>query len=263
MIVYDAKNQRLAIFQKKATPDFWDEHWQQDDLKKAVSSKQIYHFLKSVTAKYLKPGTKILEGGCGIGQVVFNLQSWGYKAYGVDFAEQTIQTVKNLVPNLKLTVQDVRKLDFPDHFFDGYWSLGVIEHFYEGYDEITNEMARVLKPGGYLFLTFPVMSPLRKLKARLHLYPKLDVTMNTQHFYEFMLNPDSVKKNLKRLGFTLMKSHPYDALKGLKDEVTFLQPVLQRIYNGKGIFTRGTRFLFTVIFARITGHMMLFVLKKK
>jgi len=53
---------------------------------------------------------------------------------------------------------DVRKLNFPDHYFDGYWSLGVIEHFYKGYDEIIHKIYRVLHPGGFLFLTVPEMS---------------------------------------------------------------------------------------------------------
>lgn len=263
MIVYDEKNKRLAVFEKQATPEFWDKHWQQDDLKKAVCSKQVYHFLKPVTTRYIRPGGKILEGGCGIGHTVFNLQSWGYDAYGVDFAKQTIDAVKKVVPSLNLCVQNVRHLEFPDTIFDGYWSLGVIEHFYDGYQEIAKEMARVIKPNGYLFLTFPVMSPLRKWKASLGLYQKQTTSMDLNTFYEFMLDPLRVKQDFEHFGFTLVQSHPYDALKGLKDEVPLFRPLLQSVYNGKGMVARGFRFVATLLLAKLTGHMMLFVFKKQ
>lgn len=49
-------------------------------------------------------------------------------------------------------MQDVRKLQFADGFFDGYWSLGVIEYFWEGYNEIVNEVKRVIKPGMFSVL---------------------------------------------------------------------------------------------------------------
>ena len=42
-----------------------------------------------------------------------------------------------------------------------------IEHFIDGYDAILSEMYRVIKEGGYLFLTVPSMSIIRKVKAAL------------------------------------------------------------------------------------------------
>ena len=64
----------------------------------------------------MKPRAKILEGGCEIGQNVYGLKSWGYEAYGVDFARETVERTKKEFPELKIFVQDVRKLDFPDNF---------------------------------------------------------------------------------------------------------------------------------------------------
>jgi len=42
-------------------------------------------------------------------------------------------------------------LKFPNNFFDGYWTLGVIEHFWEGYNQIIEEAKRVIKPGDIYF----------------------------------------------------------------------------------------------------------------
>ena len=50
---------------------------------------------------------------------------------------------------------------------DAYWSLGVIEHFFNGYKEIAEEANRILKNKGFIFLTFPSMNILRKQKQNL------------------------------------------------------------------------------------------------
>lgn len=59
-------------------------------------------------------------------------------------------------PNLRFKVEDGTKLSFTDNTFDLVYSISVIEHIYQKYSEAVVEMIRVLKPGGYLYLTFPV-----------------------------------------------------------------------------------------------------------
>ena len=262
MIAYDATNKRLAMFTREATPDFWDEQWSKDELLKNIQSGTTYHFLKSITAKHIPAGGRILEGGCGTGQVVFCLDAWGYEAYGVDYAARTVEIVRELVPKLRIRVGDVRHLDFPNSFFDGYWSLGVIEHFWEGFDPITKEAVRVLKPGGTLFLTFPWMSPLRRLKAGLGLYPDVGSTQEIGTFYEFMLDRRAVVRTLESQGFSCVEFMPYDALKGLKDEIPFLHPMLKKLYKSKTRVARAIRYALTMLFAQLTGHMILLVCKK-
>ena len=166
---FDRENRRL-VFEKenlrKADSKLWDSHWSDysgEDFAKDVKRKD--RFVLYYTSKYLPRGSKVLEGGCGIGDKVFSLHNYGFDAYGVDYATNTVSKVNQAVPELKITTGDVRKLDFDDHFFDGYWSLGVIEHFVDGYDAILSEMNRVIKEGGYLFLTVPSMSIIRKIHA--------------------------------------------------------------------------------------------------
>ena len=101
-----------------------------------------------------------------MGHQVHALNCQGYKARGIDFAEKTVHRVKEAVPELDIRVGDVRNLPIETNGLDGYVSIGVIEHFWEGYEAILSEMARTLKTKGFLFLDFPYMSPLRRFKVR-------------------------------------------------------------------------------------------------
>src|SRR6266540_3316910 len=163
---YDPIENRLVFEGEEATPDFWADSWRDEKLIASIKAGAHERFVSPITQKYITPGkdVRILEGGCGKGHFVYSLILRGYKAEGIDFAKQTIQEIHKVMPELPVRFDDVRKLSFPDNSFDGYWSLGVIEHFYAGYDDILDEMVRVIKPEGYLFVTFPHLSVLRRLK---------------------------------------------------------------------------------------------------
>lgn len=162
---YDSKFDRLIYIGQAATDQFWDEHWETDDFRKAITSNPNSYVTK-ITKKYLSIGSRILEGGCGQANNVYALHKYGFDVIGLDYASETVKKIKLNAPELSIKLGDVRKLPFDDNYFDGYWSLGVIEHFWLSYDDIASEMARVIRGGGYLFITFPMMSSLRQWKAK-------------------------------------------------------------------------------------------------
>lgn len=264
---FDWENNRLVCLEEAATAQFWDEHWSMENIKKAVEGGEGTRFVSFITKKFIKPAksVKILDGGCGKGQHVFALGKKGYSAYGIDFAKNTVSMVNKLFPELKVSYGDVRRLDFPDGYFDGYWSLGVIEHFWEGFDDTTEEMARVLKKGGILFLTFPHMSPLRKLKARLGKYRALGkCKKEPENFYQFALDCPFVINSFSKKGFKLIYKKPYDGIKGLKDEITqpAIKKIIQLIYDSRNPFLRTVKMAFYFILASVSGHIILLVFKK-
>ncbi len=261
---FDKNNNRLVYVGKAADDAYWDQHWKVESskLKEQIKVKND-GLVVGFTRKYLPQGTKIFEGGCGLGDKVCALHYNGYDAYGVDYAKETVKKVNHNAPELKIKVGDVRDLQFPDNFFDGYWSLGVIEHFYDGYEKIVSEMFRVLKPGGYLFLTVPVMSPLRKAKVRRKKYPEYEESEGMkENFYQFAFEPEDVIKNLKSRGFRLVDVKPYDGIKGLKDEVSILKPFLQYLYDKKSRASNIVKKVLDVIFRRFANHVCLFVMRK-
>lgn len=263
MRIYLSDKKVLAYYHQKATPDFWDKHWDKTELLLNIKTCTIDPYFIPMVKKFLPTGSLVLEGGCGIGHLVHALSYNGYQAIGIDFAQQTIETVKQVVPELDLRVGDVRTLPFKDEEFDGYISVGVIEHFGEGYNEIITEMSRVIKKGGFLFISFPYMSFLRKLKAKLRRYQSNTwEELNTQKdtFYQFALDHKRVLTDLKNVGFSLVAKKPFDGIKGFKDEVCFLKPFLQNIYDGKT--HQRLRPYLDKLFRPFAAHCILMVLRK-
>jgi len=145
---------------------------------------------------------------------------------------------------------------------DGYWSLGVFEHFQEGMQEQWDEASRVLRAGGYLFLTVPMMSPLRKLKARYNAYPTVtDVPKGS--FYQYAYSTQAILDSAEASGFVLVSTRLLDGIKGLKDEVTILKPVLQGLYDSKSLFARVMRRVVDAALRPLSGHIGYFVFKRR
>ena len=263
-VYYDKENRRLIYIEEEATLEFWNKHWDTKDFKEIIERGKNNRFVLRTLRKYLPHEKgKILEGGCGRGQLVYCMHVHGYDSIGVDFAKKTIERIKEAFPELDLRVGDVRDLKFRDNYFSGYWSLGVIEHFWNGYYDILKEMRRVLKKGGYMFLTVPYMSPLRRLKAKLGLYKEFRGE-EKENFYQFALSSEKVIKDFQAMDFKLLEKKPIDGLKGLNNEIGIFKPHLKKLYDSheKRIWIKGFIFILSEVLAVLgMGHLMFFVFR--
>ncbi|MFW5798540.1 MAG: class I SAM-dependent methyltransferase [Planctomycetota bacterium] len=157
---------------------------------------------------------------------------------------------------------DVRALPFDDGSFDGYWSLGVIEHFQQGYLDILAEARRVLRPGGILFLAAPSMSPLRRLKAKLNLYPRLEAPPDDEAFYQFALHPAAVISDCRKIGFALVNHHAYDPMTTLAQEAGPLGELFRWMQSSRSLAARLAERTCVSALTRVAGHSCLFVLRR-
>jgi SAM-dependent methyltransferase len=154
----------------------------------------------------------VLEGGCGRERFVNALSQQGYKAIGIDFAPKTVARIKEAVPELDVRIGDVRSLPIDSGTLDGYISAVVIEHFWDGYDAILAEMLGTMKSSGFLFVSFPYMSPLRRWKAKTGCYESRragEAEAPRGSFYQFVLPWQQVARDLGSHGFALCEAHPW------------------------------------------------------
>lgn len=117
--------------------------------------KWQYFYMKSYL-DILKTSDTTLDLGCGIGRWTFRIAERCKLVYGVDISEDNINYAKliNRYNNVHFKVMDIRKLDFPDEFFDNVISCGclclVLDK--DEFLQTLREVFRVLKAGGKLIL---------------------------------------------------------------------------------------------------------------
>lgn len=253
------KNGRIAYYGLKGdSTGFWSQHWEKVDWRAWLESGKngdLGHFEKPFL-KHLPKRGKILEAGCGLGQMVVALKARGYDIEGVEFSEKTVAMVNDYLRNdCSIRVGDVRDLNCPDDYYSAYVSLGVVEHFRDGPQEVLNEARRVVKPGGILILSVPRINPFRKLKATLGIYSDEP----TGEFYQYLFEERDVCKFLASASFTLISKYYYGAVKGLRDELPPFKYFHQKEWLSPEVTDRinGNRFLLW-----LASHMVLFVAQK-
>jgi len=270
VIYYDNRNKRLVYTGDASSAEFWDGFWMRTETSASVfrprTGKRAW--VVKVTNAYLKPGDgPILEGGCGGGDKLSLLHHHGFQVVGVDYARRTVETLSRVAPELDVRYGDVRRLDFADGYFAGYWSLGVIEHFHEGYEAIALEMARVIRPGGYLFITFPWMNRIRRIKARRGVYPIAKDPLD-EPFYQFALHAPHVRRDFEHLGFQMVAQGYPSVISGMIQDARLLaRPLaaLQRVRNRdlptKAMWYALDRVLNTTV-GGVFSHEVLLVMRK-
>ena len=109
--------------------------------------------------KFIKPNDKILDVGALTSPFTkgMNNQVTAIDILPEDnefgFSKNTLTKLKNR-PNIKSIIMDAQKMEFDDNQFDIVILTEVLEHIPD--DKLAaKEIIRVLKPGGYLFLTVP------------------------------------------------------------------------------------------------------------
>lgn len=106
-------------------------------------------------------GEKILDVGCGDGLLLPQIAKMGCKIEGVDLSPNALEEAKRRVEHLNISKQiklrkgSAEKLDYEDQSFDKVICNCTLEHI-ENDEKALNEMIRVLKIDGNLFLTVPV-----------------------------------------------------------------------------------------------------------
>lgn len=119
--------------------------WKRKDLKKALDSIGTHHTSGDIAA--------MLEIGCGVADIVPHLPA-GIRYTGLDPADYCVNEARNAFPQHRFTTGYAEKLPFVDDSFDLVFSAQTLQMF-ERPLKALHEMARVVRPGGYILLVAP------------------------------------------------------------------------------------------------------------
>ncbi|WP_455931281.1 class I SAM-dependent methyltransferase [Priestia aryabhattai] len=128
-----------------------DKYWNEVATKKEFTTPfQPELFLTDVNCN-----ATILDYGCGYGRTLFELRSHGYNhLHGVDFSVEMIKRAKSYDLEIDFQVIKSGKLPFPNDSFDAVLLFAVLTCVYKDEEQnaILNEIKRVLKPGGIIYI---------------------------------------------------------------------------------------------------------------
>ena len=140
----DAFNETTKFLDESFHSDGRDETVSPPLLSAAVRNTMLRRFLE------MRPEDVVLDLGCGSGRFCVWSAETGAHLVGADtgtfFAREALSTVD-------LVVGELRKLPFADGSVTKAYTIDVLEHLSpDGLTATLNEVARVLQPGGALFV---------------------------------------------------------------------------------------------------------------
>lgn len=130
----------------KYTESYYDSLYVQPFFSKFGISKLYYLYLayfSIITKAHLKKGDRVLDFGCGIGNIVWALRQFGIDAYGFD---PSISAKKfSRMPDYCI-YQKTATLPYKSHSFDVVFSTEVLEHVpQKSLTAVFTELERVAK----------------------------------------------------------------------------------------------------------------------
>lgn len=260
-LLADPKGRRVIETRDATDATEWEKIWAGRNVLREARYPGTLR-IAALTRKFLPAKSKVLDGGCGLGDKVLAFDRAGLVGYGVDTAKETLTVAKAEVPDLRVLVADVRALPFAAHSFDAHWSLGVIEHFFDDFDATAAEIRRTLRPGGYLFLSVPTLNATkrRRLASARYATFQADASGRSQ-FWQYYFSDDEVIEKFAALGFTLEMKSREGAYYGIKNDFRSIQPLLQFIEDKSKPLSRLVIRSCNILFNRWLFHTSIFVFR--
>ncbi|MEX0751138.1 MAG: class I SAM-dependent methyltransferase [Dehalococcoidia bacterium] len=118
-------------------------------------------FIKALTLAGDLRGKRVLDVGCGRGELVIQSALRGAEAWGIDYAQAAVDIAAQALAEIDdpasgrmhVDQMDVKALRFDDAFFDVVFMMDVVEHLYP--HELAaafDELHRTIRPGGLLVM---------------------------------------------------------------------------------------------------------------
>lgn len=142
-------------------------------------------------------GREVADVGCGTGRMAPYLLSQGLVPHGVDLSPEMIRVARRDYPEHRFALSDLRALPFDDGSMAGavaWYSLMYLSP--EDRPGAFGELARVVKPGGYLATAFKAGDDqLRRAGRTLDLGIEFDI---------YWLSPAEMERQVVEAGFQVV-----------------------------------------------------------
>ena len=161
---------------------------------------QVSSYLIDYGKEFLKhlKGKRILDLGCGPGRDSKYLSDHGLEVYSIDASREMVKEAKKRAPKAKVSQMDMRKLDFPQKFFDGVWANFSLLHLKkEALPKILSDIHQILKKEGILFIGLK--------QGNKEQWEKEKLNKNLRMFYSYY-QKDELTDRVKGAGFEIISA---------------------------------------------------------
>jgi len=161
--------------------------------------KKLYSFLLGFIAALPKEKGRIMDIGCGPGDILYLLKKAGFDVYGLDISQHAVEAAhKNGLENVAQGMED-KLADYPDEFFDCIRGSHVIEHI-PNPAKFLNLCRQKLKKDGSLILATPNINSFNRIIFGEHTKCYRDIPRHI-----ILFSNKGIVKLLKEAGFTDIK----------------------------------------------------------
>jgi SAM-dependent methyltransferase len=136
----------------------WRDVYEQEGVEGAIYRKRLDIVLRWIEELAIPTGQKVLEIGCGAGRCTVALAQRGYLIHAMDSVEGMLNSTQEhaieagVSSSVTTSLGDAHNLPFPDGSFGLVLAIGVIPYL-QFPQKGLSEMARVLRPGGFVLVT--------------------------------------------------------------------------------------------------------------
>jgi SAM-dependent methyltransferase len=169
----------------------------------------------------ITPGMKVLDVGCGRGEILRHCAQMGAATYGVDYAAVAVRMAQDVAAHTGHVYRaDAKHLPFPSERFDRVLMFDIVEHLHQWeLHQALLEAHRVLVPGGKIVIhtapnrwydayAYPLVRLVRTLQGQGRRYPRDPRGLNVAVNEDVHVNEQGLiglRLNLKRAGFRQAK----------------------------------------------------------
>jgi len=179
-----------------------------------LDDEDIFHEVHfKLFSNYITNNEKVLDVGCGTGRLLNILRKYSINCYGLDASQEMVNKIDN---KENIYIGSVFDIPFEKNFFDIVTSMDLMVHFDE-IEEILIQKLKVTKNQGLVIFNIGSHEHyiLSKNILKNEFNPIYENFKTTIHkpYYKTILDDDLVKLG-KKIGFSLVKSVPYNFFSG-------------------------------------------------
>lgn len=188
---------------KEKISKFWDYFVDNHGLRELSFARETGPSIIKLVRKYIKNNGKNLDYGCGGGYLIEYLIKEGINCEGLDASKDSVEKTKKRLENKEnfegafLSEGNINK-KIEDNSYDFIFLIETIEHLIpDDRKEILEDIFRILKPGGYIFISTPNKEKLDKYKV---ICPDCGAIFHrVQHVNSY--TPDNLSELMNGFGF--------------------------------------------------------------